>query len=561
VQSENWRKDTVFESGLHQNIETLLQGMLHAIRARLPLAVQAPTAYCRPSCAAPLSPDMPQRHVLPLLLAFFLVPIPGQAADAGTVARTWRERNEQAIIDDFVKLLSIPNVANDGPNIRQNAQYISTLLPPRGFRPRHLEQEAGPPVIFAERTTPGADTTLLIYAHYDGQPVNPQDWASEPWVPVLRDALVERGGRIIPMSPPFNPESRLFARSAGDDKAPIAALLAALDALDAAAMPLSVNLKLFLDGEEEAGSPHLEETLEKHRSLLDADLWLFCDGPVHQSRRPVLYYGVRGSYAFDLTVYGANRPLHSGHYGNWAPNPIMRLIELISTMRDESGRITIEDFDRQVIQPSLLETRAISVAPGVDQILLQELGIGHPERGERIELAILRPALNLRGIQSGDVGPLARNSIPTSATASIGLRLVPDQTTDFLRQVIEQHIIGQGYYIVHEAPTAEERSRHERIARLHWEDAGYPAYRAPMNLPIAQKVAGIVNELFDGALIQLPTMGGSLPLYLIDKELHAPILILPIANHDNNQHGSNENLRLQNLWDAIEIYASVLTGL
>jgi len=502
-----------------------------------------------------------QRRVLPLLLAVFLSHIPGLYADASGIARAWRERNEQAIIDDFVKMLGIPNVASDTANIRRNAEYISTLLPPRGFHFQLLEQEDGPPAIFAERSTQGAETTLMIYAHYDGQPVNAEDWASEPWVPVLRDATVEQGGKIIPIVAPFNPESRLIARSAGDDKAPIAALIAAVDALDAAAIPLSVNLKLFLDGEEEAGSPHLQATLKRYRELLDADLWLFCDGPVHQSRRPLLYYGVRGSVGFDLTVYGANRPLHSGHYGNWAPNPIMRLMELISTMRDGAGRILIRDFDQQVRPPSLLETQAIADAPEVDQMLLQELGIGRPEGDERVELAILRPALNLRGIRSGDVGRLARNSIPTSATASIGLRLVPDQTTDFLRQAIERHVIDQGYYIVHREPTAEERSTHDRIARLDWDEAGYPAYRAPMNLPIAQKVAGIVNELFDGGLVQLPTMGGSLPLYLIDQELHAPILILPTANHDNNQHGSNENLRLQNLWDAIEIYASVLTGL
>ncbi len=483
------------------------------------------------------------------------------AADAAAVAREWRQSHEQQIVDGFVDLLSIPNVASDTVNIRRNAEFILDLLPSRGFEAQLLEAGGGPPAVFGERKTPGATTTLLIYAHYDGQPANPDDWHSDPWEPVLRDAPVERGGQPLPLTAPFDPESRLFARSAGDDKAPIVALLAALDALDAADIPLSVNLKLLFDGEEEAGSPHLPQILRENGALVEADLWLFCDGPMHQSRRPQINYGVRGAYGFELTVFGADRPLHSGHYGNWAPNPIMRLIELISTMRDGEGNILIEGFGDQVVQPTLSELEAVNAAPSVDAQLVSELGIGGPETQDRIEQAILRPAINLRGIRSGDVGKQKRNIIETQATASIGLRLVPDQTTDYLREVVERHVRAQGYFVVHEPPTPAERAAHERIALLDWSEAGYPAYRAAMDLPIAERVAAIVDEVSDGQLVRLPTMGGSLPLKLVHDAVQTPILILPVANHDNNQHGSNENLRLQNLWDAIEVYAAVITGL
>ena len=486
------------------------------------------------------------------------------SADPSSVAgevRDWRQAHEQEIIDGFAELLKIPNVATDTVNIRRNADYISGLLRARNFDTRLLEVEGSPPAVFAERNTPGAEKTLMIYVHYDGQPVNAADWASDPWIPVMRDGPVEGGGQVVPMQAPFDPEWRIFGRSAGDDKAPIIALMAALDALEESGTSLSVNLKLFLEGEEEAGSPHLHEMLSKHKALLGADMWLFCDGPMHQSRRWLLSYGVRGSFGFGLTVFGPNRPLHSGHYGNWAPNPIMRLMELIGTMRDDQGNIMIEGYHDQVIPPSLLEMEAIEAAPDVDQGLIGELGIGKPETAERIETAIMRPAMNLRGIRSGDVGDQARNSIQTSATASIGLRLVPAQTPDYLRQVIEKHIREQGYLVVNQDPSAEQRAQHERIALLDWSESGYPAYRAPLDLPMAQSIAGIMNELNDEGLVQLPTMGGSLPLYLIDEVIGAPILILPVANHDNNQHGKNENLRLQNLWDAIEIYAAVLTQL
>jgi acetylornithine deacetylase/succinyl-diaminopimelate desuccinylase-like protein len=504
--------------------------------------------------------------VLVLVLAVFglsisITPVWADPSIAADQARAWRQAHEQEIVDDFAKLLAMPNVASDTINIRRNAEYIGGLLSPRGFEVRLLETAGSPPAVLAERLSPGADTTLMIYIHYDGQPANAADWASDPWTPILRDGPVELGGNVIPMEAPFDPEWRIFGRSAGDDKAPIIALITALDALDAAGIPLSVNLKLFLEGEEEAGSPHLRQMLSQHRELLEADLWLFCDGPVHQSRRWLLSYGVRGSYGFGLTVFGPNRPLHSGHYGNWAPNPIARLTDLLGTMRDAQGRILIEGYDTQVIPPTLLEMEAIEAAPLVDPGLIEELGIGSPETSERVELSVMRPAMNFRGIRSGDVGSQARNSIQTSATASIGLRLVPAQTTDYLREVVERHIVNQGYLVLDREPTAAERSANDRIAMLDWGESGYPAYRAQFDLPLAESVAEIMNQLGDDQLVQLPTMGGSLPLYLIDEVLQAPVLILPIANHDNNQHGKNENLRLQNLWDAIEIYAAVLTNL
>jgi len=502
---------------------------------------------------------------LPALAAAFLATVPAfaQAAPAAIAEQVnqWRQANEQEIINGFVQLLSLPNVASDSMNIRRNADYISGLLEQRDFDVRLLETRGSPPAIFAERETPGADKTLLIYVHYDGQPVNAADWASDPWKPVMRDAPVELGGQAVPMTAPFDPEWRIFGRSAGDDKAPIIAILAALDALAEADIDLSVNLKLFFEGEEEAGSPHLKQMLTDYRELLGADLWLFCDGPAHQSRRWQLVYGVRGTFGFGLTVFGPNRPLHSGHYGNWAPNPIVRLTELIGTMRDQQGNILVDGYNDQVVPPTLLEMEAIEAAPSVDEMLISELGINRPETTERVEMAVMRPAMNLRGIRSGDVGAQARNSIQTSATASIGLRLVPAQTPDYLRETVDRHIRNQGYLVVYDEPTPEQRASHDKIARLDWSEAGYPAYRAPFDLPIAESIADIMNELGDNPLIQLPTMGGSLPLYLIDEVIGAPILILPIANHDNNQHGNDENLRLQNLWDAIEIYAAVLTSL
>jgi acetylornithine deacetylase/succinyl-diaminopimelate desuccinylase-like protein len=283
---------------------------------------------------------------------------------------------------------------------------------------------------------------------------------------------------------------------------------------------------------------------------------------MHQSRRQQLVYGVRGAYGFNLTVYGANRPLHSGHYGNWAPNPIMLLTDLVRSMRDTAGKVLIEGFYDQVQPPTEAELAAIDASPRVDDALLSEFGITRPETGERLELSILRPGMNLRGIRSGGVGGNSRNAIQPSATASIGLRLVPAQTPAYLREVIERHIRGRGYRIIRGEPTEEDRKGNEYLARVDWSaSGGYPAYRTAMDHPLALRVGALLNELNDGQLIQTPTMGGSLPIFIIDQVLETPVLILPVANHDDNQHGANENLRLQNLWDAIETYAALLTEL
>jgi acetylornithine deacetylase/succinyl-diaminopimelate desuccinylase-like protein len=243
----------------------------------------------------------------------------------------------------------------------------------------------------------------------------------------------------------------------------------------------------------------------------------------------------------------------------------MDLVSLIGTMRSPDGRILIDGVQDDVRPLSNEEQAAIDASPLMDDRLMGELGIGQPETSDRVEVAITRPALNLRGIASGGVGENARNAIQTSATAAMGFRLVPDQKPQQLRAALVRHLEGQGYTLLPEGqttPTPEDRRNHEKLIRLDWEhDTGYPAYRAAMDEPLARELSALLNRLSDDTLIQTPTMGGSLPIYVIEDVMRTPVLILPIANHDNNQHGSDENLRLQNLWDGIEIYAAVLTGL
>ena len=491
-----------------------------------------------------------------------------QAPSADSVrqaVRTYHQAHNARILRELVDLLAIPNVARDSANIRRNAAALVAMLERRGVTARILEGPGSPPAVFGELRTPGATRTVMFYAHYDGQPVDTPTWASPPWRPVLRDAPLDAGGREIPIPTgaraELGDEWRLYARSASDDKSPIVAMLAALDALRSAGIRPSVNLKFFFEGGEEAGSPRLDAMLARHRDALRADVWLFCDGPVHQSRAQQVVFGVRGVIGADLTVYGPDRALHSGHYGNWAPNPGSLLVSLLASMRDADGRILIEGFGNDVRPMSDAERAAIAAVPSSDEALRDELALGATEAGGAPLLErIMMPALNIQGLRMGGVGPDATNTIHTTAQAALGFRLVPDQTPERVRELVERHVRAQGYHIVREEPSDSVRRAHPRVARLTWSD-GYPGLRTDMTLPVSQAILRTVSEAVGRPVIAVPMLGGSLPLSTFETTLRAPLIIVPIVNHDNAQHASNENLRLKNLWDGIEVYGAIMARL
>jgi acetylornithine deacetylase/succinyl-diaminopimelate desuccinylase-like protein len=500
------------------------------------------------------------------LIWFAGISVLGQGSVTDSV-REYRKANEQhRLLPEFVQLLSIPNIASDTPNIRKNADYLLAHMQQRGLKPRLLEaaDKKVPPVVYGEWMTPGAARTIIFYAHYDGQPTDPKAWTgSEPWVPVLRDGAVDKGGKTIPFpkaGDKIDPEWRFYARSASDDKAGVFAILTAFDALVAKAIKPTGNIKFFFEGEEEAGSPNLKEILTKHRGLLKADAFIVCDGPVHQSGRKQVVFGVRGDVNVDLTVYGANRPLHSGHYGNWSPNPAMTLARLLASMKDAQGNVVIKGWADDVEPLGPAELQAMRDAPQSDEELKRQLGIVYTEgSGKGLLELISLPSLNINGFKSGDVGDLARNVIPTSASAVLDLRLV--KGNDHARQVekLRKHIESQGFYVIDREPTAAERQKHPFIARYTVRAGGYNAQRTRMDLPISLSVTKAVQATSTEPVVLMPTLGGSLPLSIIVDVLNMPTITVPIANHDNNQHAENENIRIQNLWDGIETFASLMT--
>jgi acetylornithine deacetylase/succinyl-diaminopimelate desuccinylase-like protein len=484
-------------------------------------------------------------------------PVAGQ--DAAQTARAWRQAHERQIVADYLDFLRLPNIARDTGHIRQNADAIMRAMAARGLNPRLLTVPDAPPVVYGELVAPHPTHTYVLYAHYDGQPVDPSQWATPPFEPAVRAGRLDMGAATValPNSGPIDPDWRIYGRSASDDKAPIVTILTALDALQAAHMIPSATIKFVFEGEEEMGSPHLPEILKANRDLLRADLWVIRDGPEYGGRQTITF-GARGFQGLDVTVYGAVRELHSGHYGNWAPNPALMLAQLLASMKDIEGRVLVAHFYDDVVPLTAGEQRALADLPNNDEALTKDLGLARTEgSGASLSALINQPSLNIRGLASGHVGEAATNVVPSTATASIDLRLVKGLTHEQQADRVIDHIRAQGYFVTSSEPTPEERQAHPRIARVVVEPGGYDAVRTPLDLPVVRPVIAALSAVRTPLSMQ-PTSGGSVPLSLIERELQTSTILVPTANPDNSQHSANENIRIGHLWNAIETDAALL---
>jgi acetylornithine deacetylase/succinyl-diaminopimelate desuccinylase-like protein len=488
-----------------------------------------------------------------LILAPAFAQTPAQAANRYTTA------HRSPLVQSFSSFLSIPNVAADPDGLRRNAGLLIHELQRRNVDARLLEIPDAPPVVYGRIDTPGAQHTIVFYAHYDGQPVTPSEWdIPTPFTPTLRT---------------IDGDERIYARSAGDDKAAIFAQLTAIDALRAANLPLHANIRFVWEGEEEAGSPHLEQILTANSALIHGDVFLICDGPVDQSGAQTVVFGARGDTHLAITLYGPHHGLHSGHYGNWAPNPALMLAQLLAGMKDLNGRVLIPHFYDGIAPLSPTEKAALARAPVNDRMLMNAFWLGHTENAPAHLLSLInQPSLNINGLSSGGTGAHAANVIPPTATADLDLRLVVGIDWRTQQQRVVDYVRSRGYFIVDTEPTQQILTSHPRVAMIVRDQASYNAVRTPMDLPIAKQVIAAVQSattengssaksagsVMSSQVVLLPTMGGSVPLGAMERAAHTRTITVPIANYDDNQHAANENLRLQNLWDGTATMAALL---
>jgi len=471
--------------------------------------------------------------------------------------REWRAAHERQILTELIQFVSLPSIASNKADIVKNADALTAMFEKRGFAVKRIAT-VGSPVVIAQRDAANGAGTLTFYMHYDGQPTEAKDWTmGQPFAPVAYKGAAKVD--LFAGTGPVDPDARIYARAVADDKGPIVAFLAAVDGLLDAKATLPWTLRVVLDGEEEAGSPNFETAIIANASSVRGDLAVIVDSPRHPSNLPTVFYGSRGLIGAEITIYGATGDLHSGNYGNFVPDPAMALTRLLASMKDERGNVVIKNFYDGVVPLTATERRAIDEIPNVDQKLLEQFGVAQSEHPDsRIELQHNRPTLSVVGLSSGTVGAGARNAIAASATGRLEIRLVNglDPKTQYERLVA--HIREQGYHIVSEPPDMATRRKYSKIARVTLQGGGFPIGKGSMDDPRTAMAANAIRAL-DQRLVQMPTIGGSLPFSTFATALSMPAIGLAVVNFDNNQHAVNENLRVGHLWEAIDIFAALIT--
>jgi acetylornithine deacetylase/succinyl-diaminopimelate desuccinylase-like protein len=440
-------------------------------------------------------------------------------------------------LTDYLRLPSIsawgrePGSASRG--MAATADYLLGWLQRLGFETRLIDTPGWPVVFGAWRGAPSSAEgrtapTVLLYGHYDVQPPDPLDqWVSPPFEPAVRDG-------------------RLYARGAGDNKGQHMAQLLALEALLAVDGSLPCNVLVVLEGEEETGSPHLAGFVEAHTDLLRADLVITADGPVDESGRSTIVFGVRGVIGFELRARHADRDLHSGNWGGVAPNPLWTLVHLLASMKDPEGHITIAGFYDDVQPLTPLEREALDGLPADVPRILASAGLRRmdaPLDRPYYDRLSAWPTLTINGLHGGYAGPGSKTVLPHEAAAKCDIRLVHAQRCDDIFAKLEAHV-----------------RRHAPEVEVVRQGCMEPS-KTPLDSPYTEKLqAGITAAQGQPALL-VPALGGSLPDYAFTQILGIPAFTIPYANADESNHAPNENLELWRFTQGIRTGAAMLMAL
>lgn len=436
------------------------------------------------------------------------------------------DRHRDDYLDVLFELVRRPSISGQAEEVNECAGFLENGLLDSGINARILPT-GGAPVVFGEL---GGQSpfTVLFYGHYDVQPPEPlEGWDSPPFEPTIRDG-------------------RIYARGAGDNKGQLLAhVLAVRSFLETSGAP-PVNVKFVFDGEEESGSPHLHDFVERNRELLAADLVYTADGGYHDSGLPLVCFGVRGIVAVELEARGAERDLHSGNRGNLVPNPAWQLIDLLRTMRTPAGRVTIESFYDGIREPTEFELALLARAPFDREAFAKSVGLAKTDIRDAAEYGhrlMFEPTFNIAGLSSGHAGDGLRTIIPSSATVRLDMRLVADQDPDRILELLEAHVRTH-------APEVIVRS----LGSMR------PSKTSP-ELPVARRIVDAVAWARGLEPVIVPCLGGSLPDYVWTHVLGAPSVIVPYANADESNHAPNENLEVEAFFAGIRTSIVVLEAL
>jgi len=460
----------------------------------------------------------------------------------------------------FKTFLALANDASKGDEIQDNISWVKEQLQDQGFEIKLLETSSLP-LMIANLSIKEKLPTIASYMHLDGQAVDRSKWnQDDPYQAVIKQETASGFETLSweALKEENIDEFRIFARSSSDDKGPFAMLLTALDILKSKKKRPAFNLKLILDFEEEQSSPGLPESVKTHKEDLLADLLLIFDGPMHVSKHPTLVFGNRGIATLTLTTYGPITAQHSGHYGNYVPNPALALTKILASMKDDQGRVLIPDFYKG-IKIDQATKKVLEAVPSEDASIMARTQIATTDQvGTNYQESIQYPSLNIRGMRSGWVGKEARTIVPATATAEMDIRLVVESDPEALLAGVKTHIESLGFALLDHVPSKEERLSNSKLVTLTSKIA-YPAFRTDTQAKEGKWLTKILKEYYGTSPVIIRTSGGSVPISPFVSELGVPAIGVPTVNLDNNQHSPNENLRIGNYLMGIETYLAILT--
>ena len=468
-------------------------------------------------------------------------------------------------IESFKEFLSIKNDANFKNEMKPLIEWGINNFKKYGFEVERLETPELP-LLLASKVISEDLNTLLIYLQFDGQPVDNSKWDQEnPYKAVLKEKI-DNEYRIIDWSRLDNitfddikkEDLRIFARSASDAKGPVMMIINALEIMKRNNIELEYNLKVIMDFEEEISSPNLADAVKKYSSKLKSDALLIFDGPKHPSNLPTLTFGARGISDITLITYGPIVPQHSGHFGNYAPNPVFRMSEILSSMKDPNGRVTIPGF-YDGIELDKKTLKILAEVPDDEKKMMNDMQFKKPDNvGKNYQESIQYPSINVRGIESGWVREEVRTIVPSECIAEIDVRLVVESDPIRLHNLIKSHIQELGYYVINRRPTKDERLKHNKIVTFV-SSFDYDAFRTDIESEIGKWLVKSLKKTFGIEPVKKRTSGGSVPISPFVNTLGIPAVTVPTVNQDNNQHSPNENIKIENYITGIETYLGILT--
>ncbi len=463
---------------------------------------------------------------------------------------TYVEDNAERFIEELAEFCRQPSISTQNVGLEEMAELVRARLERLGAEVRLIPVADGPPVVFAETSASGSaedirlssvealtaeasveplgqgERTLLIYNHYDVQPPDPlEEWESPPFEPTIR-------------------EGKLYARGAADNKGNLMVRIQAIEAYRAAFGELPLRIKFVVEGEEEVGSPHLAQFAQENRDLLAANGCLWESGGKDEAERFVIYLGLKGIAYLELRAKGAKSDLHSS-YATIVPNPAWRLVWALSTLKDEDDRITIDGFMDHVVEPSAAEMNILEAIPFEEEKIKENFGIPEFIRGlsgvEALKKHLYEPTCTICGFRSGYIEEGSKTVLPSTATAKLDFRLVPNLTPELVEQLLRQHLDRRGFQDIEIAFGVGERSA-----------------RAPLDTPIAQAAVAAAEAVYGQQPVIYPTMAGSGPMYPLSEALTIPAVLAGIGYPGANVHAPNENIRLADYFEGIRYIGELI---